>query len=131
MVREVSGSVVEGFELVVAGRFGQPEGLENGRLFGGESGSLGDGAVAGVVGVELDAVELGAEVAPGVTGGDLGGADQKQGEPGQLDVGDDPVGLAVVNGSELELFKVAPAPEGRKFAISEGWWVGNFGRKGP
>jgi hypothetical protein len=40
--------VVEGFELVVAGRFSQSECVKNVTLFGGEAGALGDGARAGV-----------------------------------------------------------------------------------
>jgi len=38
------GLVVEGFEIVVAGRFRQIQGRNNGRLFGGEPGALRDGA---------------------------------------------------------------------------------------
>ena len=52
-----------------------------------EPGALRHGAVPGVVGVELDPVELGRDVPPGVTAGDLGGADQQQREPRELDVG--------------------------------------------
>jgi hypothetical protein len=64
----VWGQFVEGYEIVVASQFGfgQPGPFKNGRLLGGEPGALRDGAVAGVLGVELDAVELGRKVAPGV-----------------------------------------------------------------
>ena len=63
MVWKVLGLVVEGFEVVVGGRFGQFEMLKNACLFLGQAGALGEGASAGVVGAELDAVEFGGEVA--------------------------------------------------------------------
>jgi hypothetical protein len=51
--------VVEGFELVVAGRLSQLEHLNNRGLFGGQPGALrDDGPRPGVVGVQLDTVEL-------------------------------------------------------------------------
>ena len=89
------GLVVEGREIVVAGRFRQLETLKNGRLLRGEAGALGHGSVADVVGVELDPVELGRQVPPGVAGGDLGGADQQQRKPAQLHVSDDPLCVRV------------------------------------
>ena len=59
MQRKVLRLVVEGREVVVAERFGQAETLKNRRLFRGEPRALGHGALPGVVGVQLDEVELG------------------------------------------------------------------------
>jgi hypothetical protein len=44
------GLVVEGFDFVVAGRFGQFEALKNVALFGGQAGALGDGEGDPIVG---------------------------------------------------------------------------------
>ena len=59
----------------------------------------------------METVELVAEVAPGVTGGELGGAQDEQREPADLDVRlDAPVG-EVADRSKLQLdgLRIAPA----------------------
>lgn len=64
-------------------------------LAGGGCGALRDPAVGGGEGDQVHPVEFVAQVAPGVAGGGLGDADEKQRQPAQLDVGVDAV-LAVV-----------------------------------
>ena len=71
-----------------------------------EAGALGDGAGLSLQGHEPDGVELVGEVAPGVAGGDLAGADEQQRQPAQLHVGDDAVAAAVVDRAQVELLEI-------------------------
>src|SRR5260370_34597383 len=71
--------------------FGQVQGLEDELVAGGELGEVGEGAVVAGEGAQVDALQLGAQVVPGLAGGGLGDADQQQGQPAQGDVGAAPV----------------------------------------
>ena len=72
--------------------------------------SWADGRLAGLVdepgaaaeGALVQALELAADVAPGVCGLVLGDPDQQQRQPAQLDVGADAVFLAVMHRAEVE-----------------------------
>ena len=61
-------------EVVEAGRLWELERLEDAALGGGEFGALRDGAFVGLEGDEVQAVELVAQVAPGVVCFGLGDA---------------------------------------------------------
>ena len=84
-------SEVLGAKVVVSGWVGQVEGPTNRQMFLVQAGPPADRAGVGGEGDEPDGVQGVGEVAPGVAGLDLDGADQQQCEPAQLDVGDDPV----------------------------------------
>ena len=127
---KVPDSAVPRPKLVVAGRFGEVESPKNRQMFLVQPGPLGDGPGVGGQGDQPDGVQGVGDVAPGVTGLDLDGADQQQGEPAQLDVADDPILASVVDRAQVELLEILEAAEGRKFAISEGWVAVNFGKKG-
>ena len=70
-----------------AGGGGQAEGAEDGGGLGGGLGVGADGALGAGVGDGVDPVDGAAEVAPRLSGGVLGDADEEQGEPAQVDVG--------------------------------------------
>jgi len=73
--------------------------------------ALGDAAVPRLQGDEVHAVELVAEVAPGVAGRVLGDADEEQAEPAQLDVASDAVLAAMEDGSQPQCpLQVPPSP---------------------
>lgn len=59
-------------------------------MAGGELGAMGEGAVVAGEGAQVDALQLAAQLVPGLTGAGLGDADQQQGKPAQGDVGADP-----------------------------------------
>src|ERR1035441_6440270 len=70
---------------------------------GGELAALGDGALGGAKGDQVQALELVADVAPGVAEPDLGDSQQQQqGQPAQLDVGPDALVLVVVYGPQVD-----------------------------
>lgn len=71
------GSAVGEADLEVLGWFGQLERGEDGLLSGGADRALRDLAVGGDEGDQAHAVELVAQVAPGVAGGVLGDADEQ------------------------------------------------------
>ena len=78
---KVPDSAVLGLKVVVAGWFGQVEGLKNRQMLVVQAGPLGDRAGVGGEGDEPDGVQGVGEVPPGVAGLHLDGADQEQGEP--------------------------------------------------
>jgi len=72
-------------------------------------------------------IELVTDIAPGVAGTVLDDADEQQPEPAELDVGTDPVLAVMEHRPEPQRsFHVAPAPEGRKFTITEGRCTSNW-----
>src|ERR1035437_3341414 len=118
--RPVTGRVTRRRDVPWSGRcgcggddqrgFGQVQGLEDVLVAGGELGAVGEGAVVAGEGAQVDALEFGAQVVPGLAGGGLGDADQQQGQPAQGDVGADPVFQVVADGPQVDdLLHVTPA----------------------
>src|SRR5215211_8086514 len=97
-----SGGWAGGADVADLAGFCEVEGPEDAGLGGGGGGAPADGAGRSGEGAQVHAVELVAQVAPGVVAGGLGDADQQQGEPAQDHVGADAVFEAVVDGAELE-----------------------------
>jgi hypothetical protein len=85
-----------------------------------------------VRGADVDAVELAADVRPGVPAGVLGVPGQEQGEPAEEDVGADAFFLAVVDGAQVDdLFDVAPAAlDLQELLVAEGDVLGGELRVG-
>ena len=89
----------------------EPEGFEDVLLAGGGHRALGDAAVAGLEGDQVHAVELVADVAPGVLRLVLDGADEQEREPAELDVGADAVFAVVEDRPQPQRpLQVPPAP---------------------
>ncbi|MEU3278741.1 hypothetical protein ABZ698_16875 [Streptomyces antibioticus] len=61
----------------------------------------------------MEAVELAADLRPGVTGGGLGDPDQQEGEPAQDDVGADAFFEAVVDGPQVDDLFMSRQPRSR------------------
>ncbi len=99
---------------------------------GGEFAALGDGALGGAQGDQVQAFQLVAQVAPGVAGLGLGDAEQQQGQPAQLDVGLDALLLVVVDRAQVEggldVAEAAKAESSRLLKVlggrTSGWWPG-------
>jgi hypothetical protein len=78
-----SGLAARGGEVEVFGWFRQLERVEDGLLAAGGGGALRDAAVGGGQGDQVHAVELVAQVAPGVADCGFGDADEQQREPAE------------------------------------------------
>src|SRR5688572_29613908 len=91
-----------GLEVDEPWRLGEVERLEDGPLAVRRLGALTAGAGGTAERAEVHAVELVAQVAPGVVAGGLGEADEQQRQPAEQDVGADAVLQAVVDGTQLE-----------------------------
>ena len=80
-------------------------------MAGAQLAALGDLAVTGGEGDQVGAVELVADVAPGVVDAEFGNAQEQQGQPAQLYVGLDAFALVVKHRWHVDLdgLEVTPA----------------------
>src|SRR6266536_1023031 len=132
MVAAGSGGLGGRLEVEEAGRLGQLKRAEDVLLAGCELGALVAGAGGAGESSEVEALELVAEVAPGLAGGALGDADEQQGEPAEQHVGADPLFLAVVDGPQLQrCLQIAPcALDLEQLFVAEGDVLGGEGGVG-
>src|SRR4051812_21830774 len=125
----VGGSGGGGGELGELWWLGELEGVQDGGLFGEGGGAAPDGAGLAGEGAQVHAVELVAQVAPGVAGGGLGEADEQQGQPAQQHVGADAPFEVVVDGAQVEgRLDVPPASfDLEELLVAEGDVLGGQG----
>jgi len=97
----LGGGWLGGVEVQEQRRLSDVQGAEDVALAGGELGALLAGAGGSGERAEVHALELVAEVAPGVAGLVLGDPDQQQREPAEDHVRADPVFFAVADGAQV------------------------------